>query len=97
VLKEKIVTDNLKITGVKLLPLKGKYYETSLVVEVGDGRLDDVVYIRLQPGWGIECIPSEREVDGGWKRGDDLDHTEFRDVYELAKMVENMLREKVEE
>jgi hypothetical protein len=91
------MTDNLKIHGVELLPLVGKYYETSLVVEVGDGEPDEVVYIRLQPGWGIECILSEREVDGGWKDGDDLDYTEPRDVYELAKIIEDILSEKVEE
>lgn len=84
------------IMKAKLLPLKGKYYGTELIIEYDNGK---EYYIKL---WGGDVTdednykPSEREVENArqWaEEGDDIleyidcSHMESVTTYRIAKKI----------
>lgn len=79
----------MKLTSeITLEPLEGKYYETVILVDLGNHR-----GLRISiGGWGGEA--SEREKKNGWEPDYGMDHVETQDAYEVAKKIVKLLEDK---
>ena len=80
----------VKVIGVEHVPLSGKYYETSILVDVEDMfGFKHQVTINL---FGDDCYPSERELDKGWEPDYGMDHVETEATHIVASIIVEALK-----
>lgn len=76
----------MKIKSVDILPLKGKYYSTEMIVHIQD---NPSVLISLATSY--ERKPSLREIERGWEKEEGMDHTEGENTYKIALLILSFL------
>jgi hypothetical protein len=84
----------MKIERVELAPLEGKYYETSIYVDVSD---ETGYYTFRVDITGYYPKPSQREVDNGWEPDYGMDHAEPKACHRIAEMIVDCLLDKTQE
>lgn len=76
-----------KVTSVDLQPLESKHYSTEI-----DLSFDGFESCGVQV-FGRSRKPSARELDSGWDPEWGMDHVETEVVYEVARVIEQALKE----
>ena len=80
----------MKILSSEIEPIRGKYYETSIHVEVSyEGRTST---FRIDI-CGSGSTPSDREIEHGWEPDYGIDHVESQEAYLLAQKIVETLTE----
>jgi hypothetical protein len=85
----------MKIKSASLQPLRSKYYETEIFVNVDDEN-GDYYTVRIDLT-GHYPKPSQREIDGGWEPDEGMDHVEPEACHLIAEMIVACLQKEIDD